>query len=291
MIEVKLQTLEYFIQIADEMSYTKAAEKCYISQPAISKAMREFEEELNVALFKREGRKVLLTPTGEEVYQEAKMILRHCERLKMKASTNNELSKPLKIGYIIYGHIEYFQRIIHPQKQLKIETIYDSATNLRKRLENEELDVILVPNSTEKDLEDVQVHYFTLRHMYLLVHESHPLYKEDEAEFGQLKNISIISWDENDLTQVVHTYENEFRFHGVEPQIVGRARKMGDMVTLMHQHHAVGLSGPITTILFSGEYKLIPIVDSRKKYGLCAVWKTSNEHSSLPDLIKAIRHE
>ena len=50
---MKLQTLHYFVKVAEEGSFTKAAEKCFVSQPALSKAIREMEDELSCALYER----------------------------------------------------------------------------------------------------------------------------------------------------------------------------------------------------------------------------------------------
>ena len=53
---MKLIQLEYFARIVEEQSFTKAAEKLFISQPALSKAIQSMEKELKVSLFQKAGR-------------------------------------------------------------------------------------------------------------------------------------------------------------------------------------------------------------------------------------------
>ena len=61
---MELRLLRYFLTVAKEQSFTKAAEQLYITQPTLSRQMAAFEEELGVTLFIRSGKKVSLTDEG-----------------------------------------------------------------------------------------------------------------------------------------------------------------------------------------------------------------------------------
>ena len=71
---MKLIQLEYFVRIVEEQSFTKAAEKLFISQPALSKAIQSMEKELKVSLFSRKPGVATLTEDGNTVYKYAKDI-------------------------------------------------------------------------------------------------------------------------------------------------------------------------------------------------------------------------
>mgnify|MGYP001073769469 CR=1 FL=1 len=75
---MKLIQLEYFVRIVEEQSFTKAAEKLFISQPALSKAIQSMEKELKVSLFSRNPGVATLTEDGNTVYKYAKDILPYC---------------------------------------------------------------------------------------------------------------------------------------------------------------------------------------------------------------------
>ena len=66
---MKLIQLEYFVRIVEEQSFTKAAEKLFISQPALSKAIQSMEKELKVSLFSRNPGVATLTENGNTVYK------------------------------------------------------------------------------------------------------------------------------------------------------------------------------------------------------------------------------
>ena len=78
---MKRMQLEYFVRIVEEKSFTKAAEKLFISQPALSKSIRALEAELGVTLFKRDPRELSLTSEGENVYCYAVDILNYWQRV------------------------------------------------------------------------------------------------------------------------------------------------------------------------------------------------------------------
>lgn len=96
-----LRQIKYFVTIVDCNSFTEAAEKCFISQSAISQQISALEEELGVKLTKRDGRKFTITPAGEYFYKRGKAILRDIENIKSETTrigSDDELH--LNIGYL-----------------------------------------------------------------------------------------------------------------------------------------------------------------------------------------------
>ena len=67
--------LEYFLAVAHELNFTKAAESMYVSQTAVTQQIKALEEQLGVSLFERTKKKVVLTPAGKVFLQEASSIL------------------------------------------------------------------------------------------------------------------------------------------------------------------------------------------------------------------------
>ena len=72
---MKLKTLEYFITLAESRSINEAAQKLYIAQPSLTKALKLFEEEINCRLFDRDNAGIRLTEAGEKILPEAKQIV------------------------------------------------------------------------------------------------------------------------------------------------------------------------------------------------------------------------
>ena len=73
--------MKYFVAIVDCGSFTEAAERCYVSQSAISQQMSALEAELGVKLFERDGRKFRLTPAGDYFYGKSRSLLASAEEV------------------------------------------------------------------------------------------------------------------------------------------------------------------------------------------------------------------
>lgn len=71
---MKLTQIEYFIAVCECGSFSRAAEKCHISQPGISKAIRELEEECGVALFQRNRNNIQITRRGRILLEHARQF-------------------------------------------------------------------------------------------------------------------------------------------------------------------------------------------------------------------------
>ena len=88
---MQLTNIRYVIAIAKEGSFTKAAESLYISQPALSQAIRRLEQEMKISIFIREKNKVSLTPAGEVLVEEGQKMLESERNIRHRIHELEEL--------------------------------------------------------------------------------------------------------------------------------------------------------------------------------------------------------
>lgn len=153
MINFTLTDLKYLVALADEQHFAKAAQKCFVSQPTLSIAIKKLEDNLGITIFERENHRVLITPAGEEVVSQArKIILEAYNLLDIVESNQNPYKQPLKIGAIFtigpYIFPELIQKVIdeEPKLQLIVEESYTDG--LISKLLNGELDAIILATET-----------------------------------------------------------------------------------------------------------------------------------------------
>ncbi len=96
-----LTELRYLVALAAERHFGHAAERCFVSQPTLSVAIKKFEDELGVALFERGNNELQLTPIGIRIVQQAERTLAEADRIKDIASEGKDhLSGTLRLGAI-----------------------------------------------------------------------------------------------------------------------------------------------------------------------------------------------
>jgi DNA-binding transcriptional LysR family regulator len=98
---MELRHLRYFVAVAEELHFRRAAERLYVAQPAVSEQIRKLEQELGVRLFDRNQRSVSLTVAGAALLEEARHVLRHAEAAQEAArSAGDRATMRLRIGHL-----------------------------------------------------------------------------------------------------------------------------------------------------------------------------------------------
>lgn len=144
-----LTELRYIVTLAQERHFGRAAERCFVSQPTLSVAVKKLEDELEVALFERSKATVQVTPLGAKVVEQAQRVLEQASIIRELANEGkDQLSSPLRIGAIytigpyLFPHLIPQLAQMAPHMPLYIEENF--TADLRHKLRSGELDAIIV---------------------------------------------------------------------------------------------------------------------------------------------------
>jgi LysR family hydrogen peroxide-inducible transcriptional activator len=144
-----LSELRYIVAVARERHFRRAAERCFVSQPALSAAVAKLEDELGVKLFERSKSEVSVTPVGALVVEQAQRVLDEAERIREIAGSGRDpLVGALKLGAIFTVGPYLFPSLIPavkaaaPNMPLQVEE--NLTSNLTTLLREGNLDAILV---------------------------------------------------------------------------------------------------------------------------------------------------
>ena len=144
-----LTELKYVVAVATERHFGRAAERCFVSQPSLSAAVKNLEDELGVLIFERGKGDVLVTPIGEEVVAQARRALEEADRVKVVAKQGRDpLEGPLRLGvihtvapYLLPDLVAALARAA-PRMPLDIEE--NLTANLDEMLKGGQLDAAIV---------------------------------------------------------------------------------------------------------------------------------------------------
>ena len=144
-----LNELRFIVSVAQELNFRRAAERSFISQPALSLAVQKLEDELCLKIFERGKSEITVTPIGSAIVEQAIRVLEEAERIREIATQGqNQLVSPLRIG-IIHSVGPYFLPDLIPAlKKVAPDMALDVEENITANLEtlllNGKLDVIVI---------------------------------------------------------------------------------------------------------------------------------------------------
>jgi LysR family transcriptional regulator, hydrogen peroxide-inducible genes activator len=146
---LSLRDLEYAVAVADLRHFGRAAERCGVSQPALSEQIRKLEALLRVSLFERSRRSVEVTPEGAVVLRQAREVVREARSLLDAARMQHDpLAGPLRLGVIPTLGPYYLPSLLHslrgtfPQLALRLEE--GMTARITERVQLGALDLILI---------------------------------------------------------------------------------------------------------------------------------------------------
>ncbi|UTW44454.1 LysR family transcriptional regulator [bacterium SCSIO 12696] len=190
-----LTELRYIVTLAQESHFGRAADRCHVSQPTLSIAVKKLEQELEVELFERSKNSVRTTPTGEKVVAQAQRVLEQTAAISDIATAGrDQLNTPLNVGAIftigpyLYPHFIPKLQELSPQMPLVVEEGYTAT--LRKRLRNGELDVIIVALPFTEP--DVLTQPLYSESFVALLPANHPLAEKESVSPKDLEGENVL---------------------------------------------------------------------------------------------------
>jgi LysR family transcriptional regulator, hydrogen peroxide-inducible genes activator len=192
---MEMHQVRYFLALAEELNFTRAGDRCNVTQPALSRAIKLLEEELGGLLFRREHESTHLTDLGHMVRPHLQSVYHH-SMLAKHLSQDFVRRLPLKLGIMSTISPDEIVDLIanirtrHPDVELKL--CDSNANDLRSRLLAGDLEVVIYALPGEEP--DLRTHSIPLfrEQMVLAVHRGHRLAKERAFPVREMNNESYI---------------------------------------------------------------------------------------------------
>ncbi len=198
-MKFSLRQLEYLVALADRLSFHGAATACHVSQPGLSNQISQLEIALDVRLFERDRRRVLLTPAGVELARRARQLLAAAEELSASARTfSGPLSGPLNLG-VIPTIAPYVLPVVLPvvrerYPELELRLREELTPRLVQQLHAGELDLLLL--ALEADLQGAISCTVIKDEFVLAVPAGHRLARRGTVRESELGGESVLLLDD-----------------------------------------------------------------------------------------------
>ena len=198
---MELQQLRYAVAIAEEQSFTRAAQRCFVVQSALSRQIKSLESELGVRLFARTSRKVEVTPAGEAFVQQARLCLQAAERAKTSAAAaHGDIRGALTIGVIptvtavdVAAVLGAFRRG-YPEVGVHVRT--GSSDEFLRRIAAGELDVGFLGLAEGVTPQGVQTRELSRERLVAVLAEGHRLAERRRLRLEDLADEPFVDFPE-----------------------------------------------------------------------------------------------
>jgi LysR family hydrogen peroxide-inducible transcriptional activator len=196
---VNLRDLTYFITLADELHFGRAAERAFCSQPTLSGQIKKLERELGVTLFERTPRTVLLTTHGAALLPYARRALEQADAMvQLARSGRDPMAGGLRLGAIPTVSPYLMPAVLIDLKrrypQMQIALVEDLTPHLLAKLDRNELDCLLI--ATPDAAEHNATRAIADDPFLLALPSDHPLKQQKQIKWRQLDELPLLLLDE-----------------------------------------------------------------------------------------------
>ena len=223
---MELRHLRYFIAVAKHGSFNRAAQSLHLTQPALSRQVKDLEEELAVPLLARGKNAVTLTEAGEQFYEEAREILARAE-LAVQRIRNESRNEILRVGYapsVTAGILPRALQAFHAaQPRARIELADLFPREMSRMARDGELDIVITLESPD---EAANFHWEEFRRvpLVLVVPAKHPLARRKHVSPQNLRDLALVGLAQQSFPGYVPHIRKLLKPFGIKPRFVALER-------------------------------------------------------------------
>jgi DNA-binding transcriptional LysR family regulator len=291
---MELWQLRYFVGVAEALNFRKAAGELHVTQPALSRQIRELEDELGVELFVRNHKMVALTEGGRLLLPHARELMRNAARVRDVMSRVSEGGAgSIKVGVatalaqaVRRVIVEYTHRF--PKIDVQCEDMFSTLQN--KALRTREIDIAFMRPPVD-DRHCLSETLFEERFLVILPKDS-PLAKRKSVRLGDVAHMKLLLPKRSQSILVYDTTLDMYRAIGKAPQIVhtqtiaehsgGMLVESGKGIFIVPRHRNVAPNFGRGTVA-------LPLSDPPAGIEVCIAWRKEESSTRVLKFVETAR--
>jgi DNA-binding transcriptional LysR family regulator len=220
---MELRQLRHFVAVAETNNISRAAQKLFLTQPALSRQIKALEDEIGQCLLERSAHSIRLTPAGAALLPEARELLQRADAMLERVRAAGQTVR-LRVGYapslasgLLSGAVENFAQK-HPQSRVELFDL--STKEMLAGLESDTLDVALSVGH-KRDGHGLKWTPLVQVSWQLAVNSRHPLARRNQVTAADLAREPLLVFCQRDYPEYWSTITGWLREHQQRPAIAG----------------------------------------------------------------------
>ncbi|CAH8289899.1 DNA-binding transcriptional LysR family regulator [Mariniflexile fucanivorans] len=292
--QIEYRHLKYFLAVAEHLHFRKAAESLYISQPGLSRQIKEMEESLGVKLFERHNRNVKLTTVGLYLKLELSKNLKSLDAILHHA----KLLEDGKDGQLNFGYVGSAMQKIIPELLLNFTKTHPNILFSLKEMDNnkqiegllaQDIDIGFV--RLEKVHKGLELHPILKEPFCLVLPKNHPIDASNFKTISQFKEEHFILFDPEYSASYYEKVMDIFNDNGFSPLVSHNTIHAGSIYKLVENNFGISIVPKSLKTENNANIKFIELTKIPQRTTLSAIWNKDNQNPILSKVLSIIQKE
>jgi DNA-binding transcriptional LysR family regulator len=292
--QMELRHLRYFVAVAEEQNITRAASRLHVSQPPLSRQIRNLEDELGIALFDRDAKAVRLTEAGRIFLAEARIILQRAETaVEMAKDVAGGKRGEIRIGYAPSLTVELLPRALRyfressPGVSVQLHDL--STQEMLRGITNGKLNAALLVQLPPKALTGLVFEELQHHPVCVAIHPAHPLARARRVGLEQVAKERLVAFTLVDYPEHQGWIAGLFAPLNRPPQIVEEHDSITSLIAAVESGRGAALIAQPLKGLASPRLKIRPLQPAPPPLGVGIAYNKKFRSTLTDNFIAAAR--
>ena len=286
--QIELRHFKYFLTVAEELHYRKAAERLFISQPGLSRQIKQLEQLLGVPLFVRDKRKVSLTAAGEYLKGEMEFVMNHIELTKKHVARMNQGEEgEVRIGFLGSAMQNVIPDLLVKmnEKYPQVHTSLEEMSNIAQvsAIEKDQLDIGFVRLATAPNGMNMQPVFKDS--FSVVLPKDHALNAKNFKSVKQLEEERFILFSSDYSPFYYDKIMSICEDQGFTPRVSHKSVHAQTIFRLVENKLGVAIIPTTLKHGFNLDVKFIELKNIRQEAVLSILWKKDNRNPVLKKVL------
>lgn len=290
--QIELRHIRYFLAVAEDLHFRKAADRLFISQPGLSRQIKQMEDDLDVQLFERHNRKVQLTSAGLFLQKELTKSLKNLDNILDYA----KLLQDGKHGKLEFGYVGSAMQEIIPNLLLEFKKQHPNVQFGLKEMDNQKQIESLLSHDIDIGFirldrvpRDLKTQPILRENFCLVLPKDHFINQQNFTGLDQVKDESFILFDPSYSPSYYEKVLQIFDNYNFTPIVSHNTIHAASIYKLVENNFGLSIVPKSLQYGYNVNVKFIELKDIPQRTTLSAVWNINNQNPILSFLLNQLR--